>query len=112
MTIISDKQCNCSKACGHFRNLCVVLAATLLTAGCTVATQSAGDDSSYKEWKQVADDSAWAVPPAPDFPEMRDFHAEEVAALESSRPQALPQIPVKNMVMTRAMDVRVLLRAL
>ena len=112
MTIISDKQCNCSKACGHFRNLCVVLAATLLTAGCTVATQSAGDDSSYKEWKQVADDSAWAVPPAPDFPEMRDFHAEEVAALESSRPQTLPQIPVKNMVMTRAMDVRVLLRAL
>ena len=112
MTIISDKQCNCSKACRHFRNLCVVLAATLLTAGCTVATQSAGDDSSYKEWKQVADDSAWAVPPAPDFPEMRDFHAEEVAALESSRPQTLPQIPVKNMVMTRAMDVRVLLRAL
>ena len=112
MTIISDKQCNCSKACGHFRNLCVVLAATLLTAGGTVATQSAGDDSSYKEGKQVADDSAWAVPPAPDFPEMRDFHAEEVAALESSRPQPLPQIPVKNMVMTRAMDVRVLLRAL
>ena len=112
MTIISDKQCNCSKACGNFRNLCVLLAATLLTAGCTVATQSAGDDSTYKEWKQVADDSAWAVPPAPDFPEMRDFHAEEVAALESSRPQPLPQIPVKNMVMTRAMDVRVLLRAL
>ena len=112
MTIISDKQCNCSKACGHFRNLCVLLAATLLTAGCTVATQSAGDDSTYKEWKQVADDSAWAVPPTPDFPEMRDFHAEEVAALESSRPQPLPQIPVKNMVMTRAMDVRVLLRAL
>ena len=112
MTIISDKQCNCSKACGNFRNLCVLLAATLLTSGCTVATQSAGDDSTYKEWKQVADDSAWAVPPAPDFPEMRDFHAEEVAALESSRPQPLPQIPVKNMVMTRAMDVRVLLRAL
>ena len=112
MTIISDKQCNCSKACGHFSNLCVVLAATLLTAGCTVATQSAGDDSTYKEWKQVADDSAWAVPPAPDFPGMRDFHAEEAAALESSRPQPLPQIAVKNMVMTRAMDVRVLLRAL
>lgn len=112
MTTLSQKQAHGSAPCGHLGNLFAVLAVGLFTGGCTVATQGAGEDTDYKAWKQVADDSVWTAPPAPEFPAMRDFHAEEAAVLESRRPDPLPQIAVKDMVITRAMDVGVLLRAL
>lgn len=100
--------------CGHLRNLCAITT-TMLLGGCVAPRDSAENDS-YDEWKQLAEDSAWTGPPAPvfGFPSMRDFHKEWAAetVLESSGPQPLPQIAVKDMILTREMDVGVLLRAL
>ena len=96
------------------RKLCAALATMLLFGGCeTVPLETAHDDAAYQEWKQIAEDSAFTAPPAPEFPKMRDFHAEEAAesALETSGSD-LPQIPVSDIVLTHEMDVGVLLRAL
>ena len=112
MINISDKQLNRSTPYRRVRNLCVVLAGTSLIGGCTIPVETAADDPDYKAWKQIAEDSAWIAPPAPVFPSMRNFHGEQAVALESSRPDPLPQIPIKNMVLTREMDVGVLLRTL
>ena len=113
-TNTSDKQLKRSTSYRPVRNLCAVLAASILIGGCTtIPSQTARDDAAYQEWKQIAEDSAKTAPPAPEFPLMRDFHGEEAAdsPLESSLPE-LPQIPVSNMVLTHEMDVGVLLRAL
>ena len=115
MTKISDKQFNRSTTYRNVSNHCVVLAATLLIVGCaTTPTQTAGDDSAYEEWKQLAEDSAMTVPPAPEFPLMRDFHGEagDDRLFGSLQPDPLPQIAVTNLALTREMDVGVLLRAL
>ena len=106
------KQFNRFSPSRHVRYRGALLAATLLIGGCAIKPRTAGDDTTYKTWKQFAEDSTQTVPPAPEFPLMRDFHREEVAALELSRSERLPQIPVRNMVITREMDVGVLLRAL
>lgn len=115
MTNIPDKQCNRSTPYGHVRNLCVVLAATVLV-GCIAQTHTAGDDATYRAWKQMAEESAWTAPPTPvfEFPLMRDFHGDwaDDGLLEPSQPEPLPQIAIKNMVLTREMEVGVLLRAL
>lgn len=89
-----------------------ILVSCLLFGSCTFEKPTAVDDATYRAWKEVAEGSPMNVPPAPDFPPMLDFHGDEVAALESSVPDPLPQIAVKNMVMSREMDVGVLLRAL
>ncbi len=115
MTRISDKQFDRSPPDRHVRNLCMVLAATLLTGGCTtLSRQTAAVDAAQEEWNQLAEDSVSTAPPAPEFPPMRDIAGEEAAdaPLKSSRPELLPQISVKDMVITREMDVGVLLRAL
>jgi type IV pilus assembly protein PilQ len=113
MTNISKKQFYRSTPYRLVRKHGIVFAATMLLGGCTFPTETAGDDATYKAWKQTAEDSAWTAPPAPDFFSMRDFHGEEAAAaLESSRLEPLPQIPIKNMVLSREMDVGVLLRVL
>ncbi|WP_338688767.1 secretin N-terminal domain-containing protein [Haloferula helveola] len=99
------------------RHLCAGLVAVLLVGGCTMPPMppdSATDDATYKEWKQLAQAAAWNSPPAPNFPPALDIH-DSVATyhpfdFEESEP--LPQIAVKNMVLTRDMDVGVLLRAL
>ena len=110
MTRISDKHFDPSSPDRHPRNLCMVLAATLLTGGCTVSRKTAGVDAAQKEWEQLAEDSALTAPPAPEFSLMRDIAGEEAA--DAPRPELLPQISVKDMVITREMDVGVLLRAL
>ena len=116
MTTISDRQSDRYTPCGHVRNVCVVLAATVLLGGCVTPTETAGEDAAYSAWKRLAEDSAGTAPPAPifDFPSMRDFHGQEAAdgSREPSRQEQLPQIAVNNMVLTREMDVGVLLRAL
>lgn len=96
------------------RKLCAVLLAAILLGGCeTTRPVSSLDDDAYQQWKQIAEDSARNAPPAPEFPVMRDFHAEDAAgsAQEPLGPE-LPQIPVSDVVLTREMDVGVLLRAL
>ena len=114
MTRISDKQFDRSPPDRHVRNLSMVLAATLITGGCTVSRQTAGVDADQKEWEQLAENSTSTAPPAPEFPLMGDIAGEEAvdAPLKSSRPELLPKISVKDMVITREMDVGVLLRAL
>lgn len=117
MTNISDKQFNHSTPYRLVRKLGMVLGASMLIGGCSIPLQkpseTASDDATYKAWKQVAADSAMTAPPAPDFSAMRDFHLEEeAAALKSSLPDPLPQIPIKNMVLSQEMDVGVLLRTL
>ena len=100
---------------GRFvRNFSAILSATLLVVGCTISTEgdSAADNPTYQAWKQVAHDSFRTVPPAPSFPFDNDFIEEEEASILDSEPDPLPQIPVSNLVLTREMDVAVLLRAL
>lgn len=75
---------------------------------------SATDDAAYKEWKELAESAAWTAPPAPNFPPMLDIH-DDVGGLDPfdfTESAQLPQIEVRNMVLTREMDVGVLLRAL
>ncbi len=84
--------------------------------GCNMPFQekweSASENATYKAWKQAAANSASFAPPAPDFSTMRDFHEEAETALQATRPEPLPQIPIKNIVLSREMDVGVLLRTL
>jgi type IV pilus assembly protein PilQ len=114
MTRISSKQFDRSPPDKHLRSHCLILAATLLTGGCTIPKQTAEINATQLEWNQLAEDSVSTAPPAPEFPPMRDIAGAEAAdaPLKSSRPELLPQISVKDMVITREMDVGVLLRAL
>ncbi|MEK6232331.1 MAG: hypothetical protein N2A42_10800, partial [Luteolibacter sp.] len=112
MTNIAENKLHRATPDRRVRNLCVVLATTVLIGSCTIPVQTAYDDATYMAWRELAEDSAMTAPPAPEFPAMPDFHGAEAVALESSRPDPLPQIPIKDMVITRAMDVGVLLRAL
>ena len=110
---ILDTVLNRSRSFWPVRNICAALATMLLLGGCeTVPPESAHETAGYQEWERIAEASRMTAPPAPEFPKMRDFHAEEEAeALESAEPP-LPQIPVSNVVLTHEMDVGVLLRAL
>lgn len=84
--------------------------------GCTLPTQntweSAADDATYQAWKKAAAESRMTAPPAPDFSAMRNFHGVASAALEISEPDPLPTLPIRDMALSREMDVGVLLRTL
>lgn len=113
-TNISDKVHQRSTSSWSIRKLCPVFVTAILLGGCeTTSPVTSLDDANYQEWKEIAEDSAKTAPPAPKFPVMQDYHADvaTVIAPDPSRPE-LPQIPVKDIVLTREMDVGVLLRAL
>lgn len=115
MTNISVKQRNRFTMLKPVRNICVGLGVAMLVGSCTmIPPETAQDDATYKEWKGIAEASAWTAPPAPKFPLMLDFHdgVGNETPFDFSPPEALPQIAIKNMVLTREMDVGVLLRAL
>jgi type IV pilus assembly protein PilQ len=113
-TNLSDNQHERSTSTWSVGKLCPLLMAVILLGGCETTTPVTSlDDPAYLEWKQKAEDSAKTAPPAPKFPVMQDFHADvaTVIAPQPSQP-VLPQIPVSDIVLTREMDVGVLLRAL
>ena len=113
-TKISDNKSNRSKSPWPAYTSCAALTMVLVLVGCeTVPQETAWENETYKEWKQMADETAMTAVPAPEFPVMRDFHSDETVetALESLQPQ-LPQITVSDVVLTHEMDVAVLLRAL
>ncbi len=117
MTKISEKEVNRPTPRRFVRKLCVILGSSLIIAGCSLPVhkpwKSANENSAYKAWKQAAVNSALVNPPAPDFSAMRNFHGEEKAiALSASKPEPLPQIAIRNMVLSREVDVAVLLRTL
>ncbi|MEN8785934.1 MAG: secretin N-terminal domain-containing protein [Akkermansiaceae bacterium] len=88
------------------------LVVTLGVGGCTFDPQSAADNATYRAWKEVAQ-NAPAVPPlAPALPPLPDFHLENQEASQTTLSDPLPQITVSDLVLTRDMDVGVLLRAL
>ena len=116
MKNISDKPLNRPTLYRHVRKFCGILGASFIIAGCSFPLESpsdlATDDDTYKAWKQAAANSSIAAPPAPDFSSLRNFHKEKAAALESAKPDPLPQIAIKNMVLSHEMDIGVLLRTL
>lgn len=97
----------------RIRYHCVILASILLTGGCAVSSSdSAADDLGYKKWKQIAQDSASITPPAPSFPFIQASSVEEVSDLKNIKKEKLPDFIVDNMVLTRDMDVGILLKTL
>lgn len=88
------------------------LGLTLGVGSCTFDPQSAADNTTYQAWKEAAQNSPAVPPPAPDWPPLPDFHSENSEALETELSDPLPQIPVSDLILTRDMDVGVLLRAL
>lgn len=112
MTHRSEKPSDQFASRKSFFKLSLVTLTALTVGSCTIDSQSASENETLKAWKDVAASSPTAVPAAPRLPPMPVFADERANALEASLPEALPQIPVKNMVLTREMDVGVLLRAL
>ncbi len=116
MTKIFNKKFNRSMPNLLFRKFCGVFGVSVLLGGCSMPIQkkweSASENSTYRAWKHAAANSAMTAPPAPNFSAMRDFHGEADTTLKASQPEPLPQIPIKNIVLSREMDVGVLLRTL
>lgn len=117
-TKFSIQQADRTRRSSSTRSLCAGISAVILLAGCSVVPpQTAAEDTSYQAWKKLAKDSAFARPPSPVFPAMQNFHqdahtADMSTSLKVTNPELLPQIPIRNMVLTREMDVGVLLRTL
>lgn len=97
----------------RIRNHCAILVGMFLTSSCAVtSSDSAADDLGYKQWKQIAQDSTSTAPPAPSFPFIQVSSDEEFSDLKNTKKEKLPDFIVNNMVLTRDMDVGILLKTL
>lgn len=118
ITKVSTQKINSVRPSRLISNICVGLTAIVIGGSCSVSPETALENTNYKAWKKLAADSAFINPPAPSFSEMRDFHQSTADVEETSLkattspPEALPTISVSNLVLTRQMDVGVLLRTL
>lgn len=111
----SNRSCKTIDRCsllGKVRNRSLLLGLSMMIGGCAIAPESAVDDAAYKAWKKIAEESSMIAPPAPYFPNLDNAFEDEESGLKISEPEPLPEIIVSNMVLTREMDVGVLLRAL
>lgn len=118
ITKVSTKKINSVRSSRLISNICFGLTAIAIGGSCSVSPETALENSNYKTWKQLAAESARINPPAPSFTKLRDFHQNTLEDKETSlkatvsKPEPLPTISISNMVLTREMDVGVLLRTL